>query len=290
MELPDQEARRRLRELAVEVLKEVRGAQMHKIPMLPGVAARAMELAQRSDVDLRSLEAIIAPDAMITARVLAIANSPLYSVGSEVRSLRTAMMRLGVALMCDVLFQTVAEAHMFKGRNVETLRWHRLHGVACAYMCRAVSSELKEGIESPFLCGLMHDLGETILSQIMGDGSQWQLSPDELPLIVHYIHPHVGEAIAQRWRLPAVIGEANRRHHRYRGFSKGKGYSKVGNVVFLADALIREVGVEDPEGYGGEELIEAPALDPAFSDLQLDGHAAQRLREQAAEIRGKLGL
>lgn len=290
MELALSDPKTRLRKVALSVLKEVRSAQMHKIPMLPGVASRAMELAQRERVDLRSLEAIIAPDAMITARVLAIANSPLYGAGNDVRSLRTAMMRLGINLMCDVLYQTVAEAHMFQGRDIEKLRWQRLHGVACAYMTREVSSRLKEPIESPFLCGLMHDLGETVLSQVIEDPEQWQIAPEELPEIVHYIHPSVGEAIANKWRLPAVIAEANRRHHRYKGFAKGSGYSKVGNVVNLADRLICEAEIVDPSTHGTTPLHEAPSLDPAFVDLGLDQASAEQLREKAKAIREQLGL
>lgn len=290
MELSAGDPKERLRRLAMSVLKEVRSAQMHKIPMLPGVASRAMELAQRERVDLKSLEAIIAPDAMITARVLAIANSPLYGVGNEVRSLRTAMLRLGVNLMCDVLYQTVAEAHMFQGRDIEMLRWQRLHGVACAYMTRAISSKLAEPIESPFLCGLMHDLGETVLSQVLEDLDAWQISEEELPTIIHYIHPSVGEAIAARWRLPAVIAEANRRHHRYRGFSGGAGYSKVGNVVQLADRLIAEVGVVAPVVEGVVPLAEAPALDEVFADLGFGVAEAEELRQKALEIHAQLGL
>lgn len=290
MEFGAGDPKQRLRRLAMSVLKEVRSAQMHKIPMLPGVATRAMELAQRERVDLRSLEAIIAPDAMITARVLAIANSPLYGVGNEVRSLRTAMLRLGVDLMCDVLYQTVAEAHMFKGRDIETLRWQRLHGVACAYMAREISSRLDEPIQSPFLCGLMHDLGETVLSQVIDDPATWQIAEHELPSIVHYIHPSVGEAIAARWRLPAVIAEANRRHHRYKGFSGGSGYSKVGNVVQLADRLMSEVGVIAPSVEGIAPLEQLPIVDPVFTDLGLGCDDVEDLRAKAAEIHGQLGL
>lgn len=290
MELGAGDPKQRLRRLAISVLKEVRSAQMHKIPMLPGVATRAMELAQRERVDLRSLEAIIAPDAMITARVLAIANSPLYGVGREVRSLRTAMLRLGVDLMCDVLYQTVAEAHMFKGRDVETLRWQRLHGVACAYMTREISARLEEPIQSPFLCGLMHDLGETVLSQVLDDPATWQITDEELPSVVHYIHPSVGEAIAARWRLPAVIAEANRRHHRYKGFSGGSGYSKVGNVVQLADRLISEVGVLAPSVEGVAPLEQTPIVDPVFVDLGFGSDDVEDLRAKAAEIHGQLGL
>lgn len=288
MELAVGDPKLRLRNLALSVLKEVRSAQMHRIPMLPGVATRAMELAQRERVDLRSLEAIIAPDAMITARVLAIANSPFYGAGSKVNSLRAAMMRLGINLMCDVLYQTVAEAHMFRGPDIEKLRWQRLHGVACAYMSRDVSAMLQEPIESPFLCGLMHDLGETVLSQVIDEPGKWQIELDELPTITHYIHPSVGEAIASKWRLPQVILEANRRHHRYKGFGGGSGYSKVGNVIQLADRLICDNGIVDPGCERSPPLLEAPALDPVFSDLGLDQADAEVLRQKALAIKEQL--
>ena len=285
------EQRERLRLLAKQVLKDVRSAQMHKIPMLPGVAARALELSRRADVSIRELESIIQPDAMITARVLAIANSPLYGSGSPVRSLRNAIMRLGVELMCDVLYQTVAEAHIFKGGNERVLRWQRIHAVAVAYLARDISNILPEKLESPFLCGLMHDLGEILLYQAFEDPKESGITEEELPMVVNLIHPHVGQVVAEKWRLPEFIQEATRRHHIYSGYSGGEGYSYVGNVICLADALARSVGLsEDGQTTLLKFSLVEGDLDPAFVNLEINAEQALELHRRAVALRSELGL
>lgn len=283
-------SKEQLRDLAKQVLKSVRSAQMHSIPMLPGVATRALELSRRLEVTIPELEKIIQPDPMITARVLAIANSPLYGSSSPVRSLRAAIMRLGVNLMRDVLYQTVAEAHIFKGGNEARLRRQRIHSIAVAYLARDVAQCLPDKMPSPFLCGLMHDLGETILYQILENPMEWGIREKDIPGVVTLIHPHIGEAIAERWRLPEEVREAIRRHHVYSGFAKNGGYSRIGNVIAVADTLATAVGLGEGNGESEEFLSLAEVdLDYRFSDLGLNSQQASDLFERAVALATEIG-
>lgn len=286
------EAQRRdeLKEIAKHVVKQIRSAQMHKIPMLPGVAARAMEIAGRPDVAIKELESIIAPDPMITARALAIANSPLYGVGSSVKSLRNAIMRLGIDLMRDVLHQTVVEAHIFRGASEEFLRRQRVHSVGVAYLSRDIEKMMQGECSTAFLCGLMHDIGETILQQILTANMPEGLTAEEIPRISTMIHPHVGMAVAERWKLPEEIREATRRHHVYKGFAKSEGYSLVGNMICAADRLAQHVGMEEQPGSERVLDLEGCAEDrEIFEDLGIPIEKAQKLLERAQAIKEQLG-
>jgi HD-like signal output (HDOD) protein len=282
----------KLQEVAKQVLAQVKSAQMHQIPMLPNVAARAMELATKSEVSVKELETIIQPDPMITARILAIANSPLYSVGSPVKNLRNAIMRLGVTLMRDILYQTVAEAHIFRGAAEKILRWQRVHAVAVAYLVRDLESKITDKVDSGFLCGLMHDIGEVILHQAFEKNPPVGLSREETESVIALIHPHIGHAVAERWRLPEAICEAIRRHHIYRGYEAGSGYSAIGNLIALADHLAIGAGIGErgPEtvrtnSSGRHDEVPLEAADLGFDEEQF--HA---LSARAIEIKGSLGL
>ena len=285
------EHREKLKEVARHVLQQVRSAQMHQIPMLPNIASRAMELASKSDVGVRELESIIQPDAMITARVLAIANSPLYGSAAAVKSLRNAIMRLGVVLMRDILQQTVAEAHIFRGAAEKLLRWQRVHAVAVAYLSREIESKCKVKSDSIFLCGLMHDIGELILYQTFDSKPPPGVKREDVSTIIQLIHPHIGYAVAEKWRLPESIREAVRRHHVYRGYEAGGGYSGVGNIISCADHLAQQLGLGERGGTAKVIDEDAPLEIPqSFQDLGIDGATYAGLFQRAREIKEQLGL
>ena len=105
------------RDVVVHAKAQIRAATSHQIPMLPAVAQRALSVAGDPDVSIRSLADLIEPDAPTTARVLAIANGPLYAPAKKVTNLKAAMMLLGVGLVRDILYQSVAEAHIFRGAS-----------------------------------------------------------------------------------------------------------------------------------------------------------------------------
>ena len=273
----------RLRQRAEQALSQVSGAQSHRIPMLPRVAARAMKLANDPRVSIRQLESVIQPDPMLTARVLAIANSPMYGAGKRITSLRTALMLLGVGLMRDVLYQTVAEAHIFRGASEAFLRRQRLHAVAVAYLTRELSQELGLPSDYAFLAGLLHDVGATILKQQLDKLPREEIQETEIDGVIELIHPHVGEIVCKRWKLPAIVAEATRRHHVYRDWAPDA-YSPMGHTLAACESLADHVGLSES---GAREALDDKGLERLFT-LGLDQRRIDALVNRAEELRAQI--
>ncbi|MEE9382959.1 MAG: HDOD domain-containing protein [Nannocystaceae bacterium] len=282
---------KRLLRVARGVVVQIGGAEKQRIPLLPNIAARAMEVAGDPTVSIRMLESLIQPDPMLTARVLGIANSPLYGKAGQVKSLRNALMLLGVSLMRDILYQTVAEAYIFRGVAKKELRRQRIHAVACGYLAREVFGALGIGTDYAFLCGLMHDVGRTVLMQVLEESPPAELAADDQGRVIELIHPHVGAAAAARWRLPSLAREAVRRHHRYRGFRGAKktdddeGYSQIGHAIAATERLAEAVGLGD----SGELVPIAEGGDMVLGELGLFGPELDTLILRAQEIRAQMG-
>lgn len=274
-----------LRGVAKRVLDKVESATEHRIPMLPRVAARAMQIANDPSVSIRALESVIQPDPMLMARMLSIANSPVYGAGKKISNLRTAMMMLGVGLVRDILYQSVAEAHIFRGASESYLRRQRLHGVAVAYLARDLCGQVGLDRDYAFLAGLMHDMGAVVLRQILDAEPEENVGPDASEAVIDLIHPHVGRVVCERWKLPGVVREAARRHHRYRDFDKKDGYSQIGHVLFTAERLAEHVGL----GHGDypKPLDDAGMM--ALFELGLDQATVDDMIARAEALKGQLG-
>lgn len=232
-----------IRDVASQIGRLIRLRKV-KIPMLPQAATEAMKLAGDPKTSFKTVERVVSTDLMLAARVLAVANSPLYG-GQNVKSLALALQRLGTGTIRDVLYQAVAEAHIFRGSDGDALLEERAHAVTVGLAARAVCRRV--GLDSgyAFVCGLLHDIGRPVLIELLRANPPPGLQEFELASIVDRLHPHFGAHLAQEWGLPKLVIEACRRHHGYIESEK-RHYSQIGNAIAVADriAILRGFGRE----------------------------------------------
>ena len=74
-----------------------------ELPALPQAASAALALARQPDADSEELCDLIATDVGLAARILRIANSAAYIRRAPARTIRDAVLALGMRKTCDVL-------------------------------------------------------------------------------------------------------------------------------------------------------------------------------------------
>ena len=240
-------ARRRelLREVGRRVLAEF-AQKGGKVPMLPAEAQRMMALARSPEVTLREIEEVLRHEPTIVAQILRMANSPFYARGRKLTNLHAAVGLLGTGTLRDLMFRAVTDAHVFRGRASHCLALRRHHGLACALAARATCERLGIDAEYAFLCGLLHDLGEIFVMQVLERDPPEGLDAADQLRLVHDLHTAVGARVAKAWKLPALVVEAIARHHRYRSDERRE-YSQIGNVIAVADLVAGHLGAHtDP--------------------------------------------
>lgn len=274
----------KIKELASYVVKRIETARDHKIPMLPGVAQRAMEVANDPAVSIKDLSKVMKPDAILTAKVLSIANSPLYAPAKKITNLDSGIMLLGVGLVRDILYQSVAEAHIFRGDAAVFLRQHRLHGIAVAYIMRHLSGTLGLSKDFAFLSGLLHDIGTVVLRQILETDAPEGYEGRYFDGIAAQIHPHIGKLTCERWDLPASVQEVARRHHRFEANGSRDGYSQLGHLAAVSERLAQHVGLGETRGM---QRLDAAEMG-MFYQLGLDETRIEEAITFAESIRDRL--
>lgn len=235
---------------AAAALIQAAEAPGFRLPMLPDTATEAMALAGDPNTPMNRLERAIMTDAVLAARMLAVASSPAFA-GAPVRSLAAALQRLGTGAIRDVLYQSVMECHVFRGEDERAARAQREHAIAVARLTKAVCKVAGIDQSQAFVCGLLHDIGHLALRMLVKHPALAKLTPEQTKSVHDIAHTTLGARMGAKWKLPELALEAARRHHRYADWEPGA-YSQIGHVVAVADLVADHLGV----GTSPRELTE----------------------------------
>ncbi len=188
------------------------------LPSPPGVALRILALAQDPDVLMATAADTIGLDPALSARMLRIANSPLYASRRRVENLSQALTLLGLnATLTLALGFSLASAirKPASGCLAEEAIWRRsvIAGLASRLLGERMS--LRK-LEELMLAGLLQDIGALTLLQLDREAYAPMLSaglgtPELLQQETNYFgcdHAEVGHWMAQHWNLPPLLQEA----------------------------------------------------------------------------------
>jgi putative nucleotidyltransferase with HDIG domain len=195
------------------------------LPAMPQVASKVLELSSDPNTSAQQLQQIIADDQAMTARILKIANSAMYSCSRKVKTLTEAIVMLGFNSIRSLVV-TSAARNLYNTRNSTTGLKERLlweHSIGVAFACRLLVQDRMPALaEEAFLAGLMHDIGKLVLNLQV---------PDEFDEIVQLVyndnetfsqtektilgfdHAEVGARLVNKWNLSPMLEDTILNHH-----------------------------------------------------------------------------
>ena len=175
------------------------------LPTLPEVALKVREVVQDPDATAAQLADIIVTDAALSARLLKVANSALYRGRVPVESVQTAVSRLGLQMVRNLVTSLVME-QMFKptSRTLEK-RMRKLweHSTEVAAISQVIASKQAHiKTDEAMLAGLIHNIG--VLPILMRAETVPGLIEDDVRLdqLVENLYPRIGAAILKNWQFP----------------------------------------------------------------------------------------
>ncbi|MBI1763231.1 MAG: HDOD domain-containing protein [Acidobacteria bacterium] len=258
-----------------------------KIPALPDLAVRVLELTSDENFSLRSLGDLVIKDQAVAAQILRYANSPLYGYSYRVDSLEAAVKRIGAGEVVNIVIAAAIQTQRTKRDRfaAEKEQMWKLSSAA-AFIAKTIAQKVELKSSLAFLCSLLMDLGITVLYTIFQDLLERQnlargLPPQVVETLIWEYHPRIGRVVGEQWRLPGAVIEAMAFHH---GLEKNYYDLPYVAVTALADYLAT-LAINTPR------IDLAPALE-RFSPTLLVNHPAGTLLkltlEQAAEVLAEL--
>ncbi|MBF0492263.1 MAG: HDOD domain-containing protein [Deltaproteobacteria bacterium] len=195
-----------------------------QLPVLPQHVQRLMECINDAEVDVLKVVQILHVDPSLTARVLLVANSPLYGLRREVTRVGQAVMILGLDATRNIAL-SVSLFQMFRPSSDLILKpdefWK--HSLVVACLARLIAKQLKfEDPENAFTAGLLHDFGKIVIMKYFPkefslavtrakkqEGLLTELENESFGLD----HTEVGKVLCKHWNFPASLSKTITQHH-----------------------------------------------------------------------------
>jgi HD-like signal output (HDOD) protein len=193
-------------------------AQLRRVPSLPTLYQQVLEELENPHPSLKKLGAIIEQDPGMTAKVLQIVNSALFSLRQTVASAQSAVSLLGIdtisalALGLGVFAQLGAE----QSQPLLEQGWER--SLKVAELAQWIAAHEAPDCATPaFTAGLLHDIGRVVLAvnlpqEYVAVQALQEREQIALPLAETRIYGASGAAVGAYllglWGLPQSIVEA----------------------------------------------------------------------------------
>jgi putative nucleotidyltransferase with HDIG domain len=256
-------------------------AKVKDLPPMPAVVMRAMEMTLDPEVSMNKLQLLISSDQALSAKILRIVNSAMYSLRREVSTVSHAIAVLGLETVKSVIMAASVERVFQSAKDLGT-KLMTDHSWGTALACRTIARRVRYGsLEEALVCGLMHDIGKPVLMQNVGTRYQEIVSlvyngnssfhQQEL-LAFGFSHAHVGAMLARKWNFPPQLAEAVGYHH---SPLVAPTHKELACIVNLADFfMIRmEIGFEKNRDLILGKQVSAEFLklnEPALNTLETE--------------------
>lgn len=209
MQHPDQDIRNRL--------------LIARLPAMPQILIKLIELLQADDAGMPELAALIAKDAGMTSKILAVANSSAYQRHNRSVGLEQALVSLGTDMIktlviSESVFQTF---NNFPHSGSTDLRAFWKASLTTAVIARDIARVLDyPQVEEAYLAGLLHNVGRLALLATAPKEYSYNFTArddEELCAVeqrtLEITHAEAGAWLIERWNLDSFLADSVLYHH-----------------------------------------------------------------------------
>lgn len=202
-------------QLLVGLLKKLKSDTL-VLPTLPEVAIRVQEVVGQSNSGLKDVAEVIGQDAAISARLIKVANSALYSRGVKAENINNAVTRIGLTQIKSIV-TSIAMEQLFISTN--EMVWEVMDEVwttsieVTSAACAMLQMYKKQHPKSPLnydtltLAGLVHNIGALPVLTEAESHPELFSSVEQLRALVRKLQGPIGRAVLNSWDFAPDVTE-----------------------------------------------------------------------------------
>jgi HD-like signal output (HDOD) protein len=192
------------------------------VPPLPAVATRILALVNDEDAGAQEVGKLVRMDPSFSAELLRFANSALFGIPREVKSLSHAIIVVGMNRVKTMATLVALNKMVRASIGVDALRKVWVHSLVTALIAEEAAGRFQQHRETAYTTGLLHNLGALGLmcaypepySDMLqvNDDFGFNLLQTERDLF-DIDHSLAGCYLAQDWNFPDELAAAIAVHH-----------------------------------------------------------------------------
>ncbi len=227
-----------------------------EVPTLPQIAFKLIALLSDTNSSMREISDLIQDDPPLVAKILRIVNSGYYHIRNEVKSIRQAVVLLGMEEIRNLIFalSVFSTFYYIKGNKYFDFMKFWKHSAATGKVTMVIANYLGlPHASDAFIHGLLHDFGRLTLQLYFRDEYEkvFEYGIEKgVPLyqaeleVMEFGHDEAGAWLAQKWNLPSDLTETILKHHKITPDEVEK--MLIPSLVYVADCItnIWGVGIE----------------------------------------------
>ena len=247
------------------------------LPSMPVITQKILSLDLNDDAGELAMLKLIEQDPQISAKVIGMANSPLFGSSKPVSSVADAAMVLGITRVKSITIGIAVMSSLNKDAtgklDIQKL-W--LQSISIALALKAISRLMplkKRPLEDEiFLAGLLHDIGYLVLNHLdrgLSDElhSRFEAEQDRPGVeieaeLLGITHGELGAELARHWSLPESLVAVLRYHHEPENELASIGQPLV-RMIALAEKILPSFGMNEQTcGEISPAEMQALGIDP----------------------------
>ena len=220
---------------------------MRLLPPFPAVAHRVLALVNQQDVAIAELGKLVRTDPSFAAELLRFANSALFGLRHEVKSVSHAILMVGLERVKTMATLVAINRMIRSSLRIEVLRKIWVHSLVTALVAEEAAPAAGVPADTAYTAGLLHNLGtlglmsaypeeyERMLAVTNDFGFDLLATERDLFDIDHCL---AGCFLAQDWDFPDELAAAIAVHHE----DPVPGEASLDNVVKVSWRLTDALG------------------------------------------------
>ncbi len=242
-----------------------------KLPILPEIAQKVNSMLDNDSSSFEEIAEWVRNEPAMSARILQVANSPIYCAREPIKNITQAVSRMGLRkvrqLLQAVIVENLFHTNIPARRQMMKDLW--LHSLSTGYCNETIAQFICiPDSDDYFLMGLLHDIGKLLILRLLDIGIQkrmWRaelITADITDKLIRLRHNELGARLVSHWSYPFSFQEVIRRHNdsRYANF-----HSEPVIVTHFSNTETNKLGFSfcqhDSEPLSEQQIAEALNLD-----------------------------